>query len=102
MSTKQTAIAAAVAIGLAFGTPFTGTALAGSALPHTAQPSSPQAEFHNGDLVHLQLGSPLLTITGIQGDQATCVWVDPDGKLQSGQFPLALLTAPIPLPGDEE
>jgi uncharacterized protein YodC (DUF2158 family) len=102
MFTRQAAIAAAVALGMALGVPSTTKALAEPALPEAATQGSATPQFQNGDLVHLRPGGPLMTITGIQGDQANCIWSEPDGRLRSGQFPVALLSAPITLPKDEE
>src|SRR3954447_12692334 len=94
MLTKDRAIAAAVAIGMSVSAPFATTAFANPPLAMTAMQSDASPQFHNGDLVRLRMGGPLMTIRSLQSDQANCIWSEPDGELRSGQFPVALLTAP--------
>jgi uncharacterized protein YodC (DUF2158 family) len=102
MLTKQTAIATVVTLGIALIAPTATTALADPALPDTAMQSDVTSQFHNGDLVHLRSGGPLMTVTGLQGDQVICTWNEGDGELRSGHFPVAMLAAPITLPNDAE
>jgi uncharacterized protein YodC (DUF2158 family) len=102
MLTKQATIATVMTLGIALIAPSATTALADPALPDTAMQSHVTSQFHNGDLVHLRSGGPLMTVTGIQGDQVTCTWNEGDGDLRSGHFPVAMLAAPIILPDDSE
>jgi uncharacterized protein YodC (DUF2158 family) len=96
---KQAAIALAVTLGISLSTPLATAALADPALPGTtATQSYAASQFHNGDLVHLRSGGPLMTITGIQGDQVTCSWSEWDGQLRSEHFPAAVLAGPITAP----
>jgi hypothetical protein len=102
MLTKQAAIAVAVTLGIALSASTTTMALADPTLPNAATQSDSAFKFHEGDLVHLRVGSSLMMITSIEGDQAHCIWSDPNGQLQSGRFPIALFSAPITSPLEME
>jgi uncharacterized protein YodC (DUF2158 family) len=102
MLAKQAAIAMAVTLGIALSASTTTIAFADPALPDAATQNDSTFQFHNGDLVHLRVGSPMMMITSIEGDQANCIWTDLNGQLQSGRFPIALFMAPITLPSDTE
>ena len=73
--------------------------------PTLAEPASssalqdrPAGQFHDGDLVHVRSGGPLMSILRIHGDQADCSWTDWDGDLRSGSFPVTELQGPITIP----
>jgi uncharacterized protein YodC (DUF2158 family) len=96
--TKQAAVAIAVALGISLSAPLTTTALANPVLPDTATQSDAASQLHNGDLVHLRSGGPLMTVTSIQGDQVTCAWSEADGQIRTEHFPEAMLSDPITAP----
>jgi uncharacterized protein YodC (DUF2158 family) len=58
-------------------------------LPDYANPQ--EAVMKVGDTVRLKSGSPLMTIRAIEGDEATCDWVDAKGQAQSKLYPLTSL-----------
>jgi uncharacterized protein YodC (DUF2158 family) len=100
MLTKQAAIAIATMPGIALGASWEVPALAGPAQSNTAMQSH-ATPLQSGDLVRLRSGGPLMIVKSVQGDQAICSWSEEDGKLQSGNFPIAMLTPPVTLPPDE-
>lgn len=53
-----------------------------------------------GDLVRFASGGPMMTVRAIKGGKATCYWMNQNGRLQSGRYPIAELVA-IGGPGHE-
>jgi uncharacterized protein YodC (DUF2158 family) len=49
-------------------------------------------QLHQGDLVRLRSGGPLMTVNGIKGDQVECVWTDlNNGEADDATFPASVL-----------
>ena len=94
MLTKQAAITIATTFGLAVSVSWPVSALADPALSNTATQSH-AIPLHSGDFVRLRSGGPLMTVKSVQGDQVICDWGNEDGELQSGSFPIAMLTEPF-------
>jgi uncharacterized protein YodC (DUF2158 family) len=100
--TKQRSVAIAAALGVALAVPLSVSAFADSAPPKTAAQNQTAAPLRAGDLVHLRSGGPLMTVTGVRGDQVNCSWTDwLDGQPKSGSFPIAVLAAPVTLPAGD-
>lgn len=57
--------------------------------------------IQSGDLVRVRSGGPLMTVTGVQGDQVDCSWTDWSGRLQSESFPVASLAPPLTVPPED-
>jgi uncharacterized protein YodC (DUF2158 family) len=47
--------------------------------------------FRRGNLVRLRSGGPLMTVTGIKGDQIDCFWTDWNGQVNADSFPVDVL-----------
>lgn len=94
---KRMPIAIVAALGIALAMSSSIPALADTASsPATHRQTAPA--LHNGDLVRVRSGGPLMTVTGVQGDQVNCSWTDWDGRLQSESFPVAVLSVPVTIP----
>jgi uncharacterized protein YodC (DUF2158 family) len=97
-STIQASVAIAVTLGVTLGMTlspaFSAPAPSNTAIQNTAAPS-----LRSGDLVRLRSGGPLMTVTGIEGDQVNCVWTDLDGHIGSERFPIATLEPGIRILG---
>jgi uncharacterized protein YodC (DUF2158 family) len=97
--TKRRSVAIAAALGIALAVPLSISAFADSAPPKTAAQNRAASPLKTGDLVHLRSGGPLMTVTGVRGDQVNCSWIDwLDGQPKTGSFPTAVLAAPVTLP----
>lgn len=102
VSAKQPVIAIAIAttFALAVGASWPVSALADPA-PSNIATQGHAAPLHSGDLVRLRSGGPLMVVKSVQGDQVICDWGSEDGELQSGSFPVAMLTEPFTSPPRE-
>jgi uncharacterized protein YodC (DUF2158 family) len=58
--------------------------------PSTTQNQAAPA-FRSGNLVRLRSGGPLMTVTGIKGDQVNCFWTDWNGQVNADSFPVDVL-----------
>jgi uncharacterized protein YodC (DUF2158 family) len=58
--------------------------------PSTTQNQGAPA-FRSGNLVRLRSGGPLMTVTGIKGDQVDCFWTDWNGQVNADSFPVDVL-----------
>lgn len=94
--TKRRSIALAAALGIAPGMSLSSLVFADAAPPATQ--SRPAASLDNGDLVRVRSGGPLMTVTAVQGDQVNCTWTDWDGRPQSENFPVDVLSVPVTVP----
>jgi Uncharacterized small protein (DUF2158) len=43
-------------------------------------------------------GGPLMTVKRVRGDKVICSWTSEQGTLQSGSFPIAMLSEPVTIP----
>jgi uncharacterized protein YodC (DUF2158 family) len=84
-SKNEFAIAAGLALVLSL--PSLHSAVSASDLS-TAKIASP---LHQGDLVRLRSGGPLMTVNEVKDDQVECVWTDTDGQPDDATFPVAVL-----------
>jgi uncharacterized protein YodC (DUF2158 family) len=100
--TKPASIAMAVTLGIALGMPLSIPAFSDPA-PSSATIQSPATApaLHSGDLVRVRSGGPLMTVTGVQGDEVNCSWTDWDGQLISQNFPTAVLSVPVTVPPED-
>jgi uncharacterized protein YodC (DUF2158 family) len=99
--TKQVSIAIAGALGIALSMAWAVPAFSDAAPSHAAAQSRPTPRFRTGDLVRVRSGGPLMTVTGVQGDQVNCSWTGWDGQLKSESFPIVVLGAPVTLPRED-
>jgi len=96
--TKPASMAIAVVLGITLSASLAMPAFSGSADSTAALQSRTAYPFHNGDLVRLRSGGPLMTVTEVHGNEVNCSWADWDGQLRSGSFPIASLGPPLTLP----
>jgi uncharacterized protein YodC (DUF2158 family) len=94
--TKRGSIALAAALGITLGMSLSIPAFADAAPPATQSGSA--AALHSGDLVRVRSGGPLMTVTAVEGDKVNCTWTDWDGRLQSENFPIDVLSVPVTAP----
>jgi uncharacterized protein YodC (DUF2158 family) len=99
--TKQISIAIAVTLGIALSIPVSIPAFSESAPAKTAMQSTVPPPLRSGDLVRVRSGGPLMTVTGIEGDQVNCSWTDWNGELKSESFPIAVLSVPVTGPPED-
>jgi uncharacterized protein YodC (DUF2158 family) len=94
--TKRGSITLAAALGITLGMSLSIPAFADAAPPATQSGSA--AALHSGDLVRVRSGGPLMTVTAVEGDKVNCTWTDWDGRLQSENFPIDVLSVPVTVP----
>ncbi len=93
-SAKWASIAAAVILALVV--PLAPSVSASAASSPAVENRAP---LQNGDLVRLRSGGPLMTVVGVDGDQANCVWTDFEGNLASERLPMEALEPAIRIIG---
>jgi uncharacterized protein YodC (DUF2158 family) len=97
--TREVSIAVAVTLGLALTVPSWVPAFADPAQPNTITQDGAASAIRTGDVVRVRSGGPLMTVTGIQGGQVNCTWIDwLTGQPRSGTFSVAELLAPVTVP----
>ena len=96
--TKRRTIAVAAALGIALSLSLPIAAFADPAPSNTAARSRTAPALHSGDLVRVRSGGPLMTVTGVQGDQVNCSWTNWDGRLEAETFSVSDLTVPLTMP----
>jgi uncharacterized protein YodC (DUF2158 family) len=96
--TRLSSIAVAAILGIAVNGYLAIPALSASPPSQVATQSHFASPLHAGDLVRVRSGGPLMTVTGIQGDQVNCSWTDWNGDLKSESFPIAVLSVPVTIP----
>ena len=96
--TKRSSIAIAATLGIALGMSLSISAFADADPPKPVTQSLAAAMLRAGDLVRVRSGGPLMTVTGVQGDQVNCSWTDWDGRLEAQSFPIGALNLPLTMP----
>ena len=96
--TRPSSIAIAVTLGIAVNVYLAIPAFSASPPSQAATQSRSASPLQNGDLVRVRSGGPLMTVTGVQGDQVNCSWTEWDGELKSESFPIAVLSVPVTVP----
>ena len=96
--TRPSSIAIAVMLGIGANVYLAMPAFSASPPSQVAAQSRSASPLHNGDLVRVRSGGPLMTVTAVQGDQVNCSWTDWNGDLKSESFPIAVLSPPVTVP----
>ena len=96
--TRPFSIAIAVMLGIGVNVYLAIPAFSASPPSQVAEQSRSDPPLHNGDLVRMRSGGPLMTVTGVQGDQVNCSWAERNGDLKSERFPIAVLSLPVTVP----
>jgi uncharacterized protein YodC (DUF2158 family) len=89
-SSKQFTIGAGLAIVLSLA--LTYPAWSTSTAPDNSV-NKTVSRLHQGDLVRLRSGGPMMTVNALKGDQVECVWTDLDGQPDDATFPARVLQA---------
>jgi uncharacterized protein YodC (DUF2158 family) len=98
---KQVSIPLAVTLGVALSMSLSVPAFSETASVNTAKQSPASPPLREGDLVRVRSGGPLMTVTGVHGDQVNCTWTDWDGQLKSESIPIAMLGVPMTVPAED-
>ena len=96
--TRPSSIAIAVMLGIGANVYLAMPAFSASPPSQVAAQSRSASPLHNGDLVRVRSGGPLMTVTTVEGDQVNCSWTDWNGDLKSESFPIAVLSPPVTVP----
>jgi uncharacterized protein YodC (DUF2158 family) len=96
--TRPSLIAIAVMLGIGVNVCLAIPAFSASPPSQVATQSRSASPLHNGDLVRVRSGGPLMIVTGVQGDQVNCSWTEWNGDLKSESFPIAVLSLPVTIP----
>jgi uncharacterized protein YodC (DUF2158 family) len=95
---KPAAIAIQATLGVALSAPWAVPALADAALANTATQSQTTPLLHEGDLVRLRSGGPVLTVKSVGGNWVICTWWNEGyGEFETAGFPLAMIAGPVTL-----
>jgi len=87
--TKQLAMTALVA--MAVSQPFARPAYSAPALSDHAPEDAGVIPLHQGDLVRLRSGGPLMTVNAVKGNVVDCIWTDPNGQTDEATFSVEVL-----------
>jgi uncharacterized protein YodC (DUF2158 family) len=87
---KKFMIGAGIAVVLSL--PFSHAAMSASTDPDSSTNATIGSRLHQGDLVRLRSGGPLMTVDSVKGDQVECVWTDlNNGQPDDATFPAEML-----------
>jgi uncharacterized protein YodC (DUF2158 family) len=87
---KKFMVGAGMAVILSL--PFSRAAMSASTVSDSSANATIGSRLHQGDLVRLRSGGPLMTVDGVKGDQVECVWTDlNNGKPDDATFPADML-----------
>jgi len=100
--TRPSSIAIAVMLGIGVNVYLAIPAFSASPPSQVAAESRSASPLHNGDLVRVRSGGPLMTVTAVQGDQVNCSWTEWNGDLKSESFPIAVLSLPVTVPPPDD
>jgi uncharacterized protein YodC (DUF2158 family) len=72
--------------------PFSHAAMSAPTDPVSSANATIGSRLHQGDLVKLRSGGPLMTVDVVKGDQVECVWTDlNNGQPDDATFPADML-----------
>ena len=71
--------------------PFSHAAMSAPTDPVSSANAAISSRLHQGDLVKLRSGGPLMTVDVVKGDQVECVWTDLNGQPDDATFPADML-----------
>ena len=87
---KKFMVGAGMAVILSL--PFSRAAMSASTVSDSSANATIGSQLHQGDLVRLRSGGPLMTVDGVKGDQVECVWTDlNNGQPDDATFPADML-----------
>jgi uncharacterized protein YodC (DUF2158 family) len=87
---KKFMVGAGMAVILSL--PFSRAAMSASTVSDSSANATIGSRLHQGDLVRLRSGGPLMTVDGVKGDQVECVWTDlNNGQPDDATFPADML-----------
>jgi uncharacterized protein YodC (DUF2158 family) len=86
---KQFTIGAGLA--LVFGLALSHPAVSASVSLALSTQETLAPKLHQGDLVRLRSGGPLMTVDAITDDQVECVWTGENGETDDARFPAKML-----------
>ena len=78
-------------LAVAFGLTFSHPALSASVSQAHSTQGNVVPRLHQGDLVRLRSGGPLMTIDAVSDDQVECVWTGENGQTDDATFPAKVL-----------
>jgi uncharacterized protein YodC (DUF2158 family) len=87
---KKFMVGAGMAVVLSL--PFSHAAMSAPTDPVSSANATIGGRLHQGDLVKLRSGGPLMTVDVVKGDQVECVWTDlNNGQPDDATFPADML-----------
>jgi uncharacterized protein YodC (DUF2158 family) len=87
---KKFMVGAGMAVVLTL--PFSHAAMSAPTDPVSSANATISSRLHQGDLVKLRSGGPLMTVDVVKGDQVECVWTDlNNGQPDDATFPADML-----------
>jgi uncharacterized protein YodC (DUF2158 family) len=87
---KKFMVGAGIAVILSL--PFSDAAMSAATDPDSSTNATTGSQLHQGDLVRLRSGGPLMTVDVVKGDQVECVWTDlNNGQPDDATFPADML-----------
>ena len=87
---KKFMVGAGMAVILSL--PFSRAAMSASTVSDSSANATIGSRLHQGDLVRLRSGGPLMTVNRVKGEQVECIWTDlNNGQPDDATFPADVL-----------